>query len=102
MTEMILLYIPCRNEKEALRISEKIVREKLCVCTNIVPKIKSVYEWKGKMIKDSESVMICKVLVKKKAKAIKRIKELHSYDVPFIGEIKLSAVNKDYLKWAER
>ena len=99
MGKMVLLYVPCKNEKEALRISEKIVSEKLCFCTNIIPKIKSVYKWKGKLVKNSESLMICKVLIKKKAKAIKEIKELHSYAVPFIGEIKLNSVNKEYLSW---
>jgi len=45
---MTLVYITCRDEKEAVKISRHLLNKRLIACSNIHP-IRSLYWWKGKI-----------------------------------------------------
>jgi len=47
----ISTYITCGSKKEAEKIAEALVTEKLAACVNYFP-INSVYIWKDKLEKD--------------------------------------------------
>lgn len=94
---MIILYVPCRNSGSAKALAGKLIAERLIACANIIP-IKSIFRWKGKLCRETESVMLAKTSSDKEIKARKRIGELHEYDVPAIISWKAKA-NKQYEKW---
>lgn len=91
------IYFTCRDEKEAERISEALVRERLVACCNIV-KAKSVYFWQGKLCKDKECVVFAKTSENKAKQCEARIKEMHSYELPAIIFMPAKA-SKEYEKW---
>lgn len=97
---MTLVYITCKDEKEAGKISMHLLKKRLIACANIFP-IKSMYWWIGKIAKDNEHVIIAKTNDKNFKKAVIEIKKLHSYSIPCI--LKISAIaNKDYEDWANK
>ena len=96
-----LIYITTANEREAKKIAEVLVREKLAACANIFP-IESIYRWHGKIEKAKELVMIVKTKTKLVEKVIKRLKELHSYQVPCIISLPIEKGYKKYLKWIDK
>ncbi len=98
---MILIYITCKDKKEAKKIGTFLIRKRLAVCCNIFP-IESIYLWKGKIVKDKEVVLIVKTLKENFNKIEKEVKKLHSYRVPCILEIPIKRVNKEYLNWLEK
>jgi periplasmic divalent cation tolerance protein len=61
---MTLIYITCKNKTEAKKIGEHLLKNRLAGCVNIYPVIESVYWWKGKLVKDKESVLIVKAAKK--------------------------------------
>ena len=93
----MLLYITCKDKKEATKISNHLLKRRLIACANIFP-ISSLYWWKGKIVKDKESVLIAKSLNKHFNKIQKEVKKIHSYEVPCITKIN-SKSNKAYEKW---
>ncbi len=97
----IMIYITTKDQKEAKNIGESLVKEKLAACINVIPSIESVYWWKGKIENDKESVLIVKTKKDLVEKAIKRVKELHSYDVPCVDVIPITEGNKEYFEWVE-
>lgn len=97
---MTLVYITCKDRKEAEKISMDLLRKRLIACANIFP-IKSMYWWEGKIVNDSEFAIVAKTSNKNFKKAVKEIKKLHSYEIPCILRVKASA-NKDYEKWANK
>lgn len=97
----VIVYITAKDKEEALRIGEKLVREKLAACANIIPSIESIYWWKGNLEKDNEAVLLLKSVQGKAQRIIERVKELHSYDVPCVDVIPISDGNKDYFKWLD-
>lgn len=76
-----LIYITTANKKEAQKIAKASVKEKLAACVNIFP-IESIYRWKGKIKKEKEIGIFVKTKTKLVNEAIKRVKELHSYEIP--------------------
>lgn len=94
---MIEIQFTCKDEKEAMRISEALVKEKLAACCNIL-KAKSVYSWQGGLRRDKECVVFAKTTGKKTKRCERRIKEMHSYELPCIAFLDAKA-SKEYDKW---
>jgi len=98
---MVLIYITCKNKKEAKKIGLVLIKKRLTACCNIFP-IESIYWWHNKIINDREVVLIVKTLEKNFRKIEKEVKKLHSYTVPCILEIPIKKTNQDYLNWLRR
>ena len=97
---MISIYITCKDEKEAIKISEHLFKKKLIACSNMFP-VRSMYWWKEKITKDNEIVMLAKAPDKNYEKIKKEVKKLHSYDIPCILKFDIEA-NKEYEEWIKK
>jgi periplasmic divalent cation tolerance protein len=82
---------------EGERIAETLVNEGLAACVNIVDGCRSVYRWKGKLVKDGEVLLIAKVSRAAFPDIERRVTDLHSYDVPEIIAVDLANVAPGYL-----
>ena len=97
---MTIVYITCKDNKEAKAISKHLLDKRLIACANIHP-IDSLYRWQGKLQEDKEVVIIAKTQ-EKHFKAIKQsVKKLHSYDIPCILKLNAEA-NEEYTKWIKK
>ena len=94
---MTLIYITCKDEEEAVKISKHLLEKRLIACSNIHP-IRSLYWWEGKIQDEKEVVIIAKTLEKNYGKIKEEVSKLHSYDVPCILKIDAEA-NESYDKW---
>lgn len=94
-----IILVTCSSMEEAEKISKSLVEEKLAACVNIVSTVKSFFWWEGKIDEAEEHLLIIKTSIKKIEKLIKRVKELHSYDVPEIISLPILEGNLEYLKW---
>ncbi|MFH1540586.1 MAG: divalent-cation tolerance protein CutA [Elusimicrobiota bacterium] len=97
-----VIFVTAANKKEAKKIAECVVNERLVACANIVKKIESIYWWQGKIEKSQEVLLIMKTHLRQAKKLIKKIKSLHSYTVPEIIFLPIIDGNRDYLKWIEK
>jgi periplasmic divalent cation tolerance protein len=89
------------SREEADRIAESLVREGLAACVNVVDTCRSFYRWQGELVKDSEFLMLAKTHRSKFPQIEKRVTELHSYSVPEIIAVDLTAVAAGYRKFLE-
>lgn len=97
---MALIYIPCKDSKEARKISLHLLEKRLIACANIVP-IRSMYRWKEKIVRDKEVLIIAKTTDKNYSEIKKEVKKVHSYELPSI--IKISSIsNKEYDAWVKK
>lgn len=97
---MIIVYCPFPNLKSAKAVGEKLVRERIARCINILPS-NSIYEWKGKIERTKEFVLIAKMKNTNYKKAEQRIKQLHPYTLPAIFSFKVLNVLPAYGKWID-
>jgi periplasmic divalent cation tolerance protein len=97
----LTVYITTKNKNEAKRIAKILLKERLIACSNIVPCIESFYWWKGKIVKDSEALLIGKTRNGLEDKILKAVKKHHSYTVPCVNFLPIAKGNPDYFKWLE-
>ncbi|MDI6825606.1 MAG: divalent-cation tolerance protein CutA [Candidatus Aenigmarchaeota archaeon] len=95
---MRLVLTTCPIDKSQ-KLIEEILKSKLAGCVLDVLLSKSKFWWKGKIDEEKETLIIFKTRDELVEKLFKKIKELHPYDVPFIGEIEVKRVNEEYLEW---
>jgi len=98
----IIVLITAKNTKEAARIANKLVAEKLIACANIINGVKSIFWWEGKVDKADEVLLILKSKKSCFAKIVKTVKKLHSYEVPEIIALPIIDGSKDYLDWVRK
>ena len=99
MTDAHLVLTTAGSDEEARKIAHALVERHLAACVNIVPRIKSVYRWQGKVESATEWLLV----VKTQASAFERVREaiteLHSYDLPECVMLEIAEGDKAYLDW---
>jgi len=101
MTKHMTVLMTAPNEEEAAKIANTLVAEKLCACVNIIPRIRSIYRWEGKIWDEQEVMMVAKTESSLAPAIVSRVKALHSYDVPEIICLPIDTGSGDYLNWIE-
>ena len=97
---MTLIYITCKDEEEAVKISKHLLEKKLVACSNMHP-IRSMYWWEGKIQDDNEVVIIAKTIGKNYNKIKGEVSKIHSYDTPCILKIDVEA-NEAFQEWIDK
>ena len=87
------------TEEQAYLIAREIVARRHAACVNIVPGVRSIYRWKGKICKDGELLLIIKTLEGEFEGVEATIKELHSYELPEILAFNVTRGEKSFLGW---
>lgn len=98
-TEYCVVFMTCSSEEEAAKIAGALVVEKLAACVNIIPRIRSIYSWKGKIEDDAETMMIAKTRTANFDALKAAVAALHSYDTPEIIMLPLQGGSEKYLAW---
>ena len=80
-------------------LASKLIEERVAACVNILPGVTSVYHWQGEVHRDNESLLVAKTSAEALPQLMKRIAELHPYDVPEIVALDTSAVHPPYADW---
>ena len=99
MPDATFLYVTAPDAAVAERIAETLVDERLAACVNLLPDMRSIYRWEGKVERAEEIVMVVKTATDRVAAASLRIRELHPYTTPCIVALPIATGNADYLAW---
>ena len=87
------------TEEQAYLIAREIVARRQGACVNIIPGIRSIYRWKGKIRKDGELLLLVKTLEGEFEGVAATIRELHSYELPEILSFTVSHGERGFLDW---
>ncbi len=98
MSEILVL-----STADTLELAQKIalalVEAREAACVNIVPGIRSIYRWEGKVCNEGEFLLMIKSSEERFEALRNRIRMLHSYQVPEIIALPLAFGDSDYLNW---
>jgi periplasmic divalent cation tolerance protein len=97
----IVVLVTASDKKEAGRIAQALVNERLAACVNVVGKIRSLFWWQGKVDKADEVLLVIKSKKSLLPQIIKTVKAAHSYEVPEIIALPIVAGEKKYLRWID-
>ncbi len=101
MSEFNVLIVHCTvpSEKEGLNIAQELVSREQAACVNLVPMVRSVYRFKGKVWKETEQLMLIKTTRPMFEDLKRTIRELHSYELPEILALDVVDGDEAALKW---
>ncbi len=94
-----LILVTAGSEEQALKLARALVEERLAACVNLVAPLRSIYRWRGAIEDDREILMVIKTRKALYARVERRVRELHTYEVPEILSIALDAGHQPYLEW---
>lgn len=95
-----IVYITAGNMDEAKMIGRYLVEKRLAACANIFP-ISSIYRWKDNIEEAEEFVILAKTKSSRVKDIEKKVKEMHSYEVPCVVSFRITEGSADYLKWID-
>ena len=96
-----VVLVTAGSEEEGARIARALVEEGLAACANIVPRVRSIYRWKGEVQDEPESLLILKTTAARVEALSARVGELHSYTVPETIALTLDRGRESYLDWVD-
>lgn len=102
MKTPILVYITCRDVKEAQKIGQKLLERKLCGCVNILPDLYSLFFFppkSRKLQKQKEVLLLVKSFKKLYNSIEKEVKQNHSYEIPCIIALNIEKMEKSFETW---
>ena len=97
-TDIRVVFVSIPRE-EAKKFARKLVEERLGACVNIIPKMESYYWWDGKVLEDSESLLLIKTTAARFDELQQYIVDRHPYDLPEIVALPITEGLEGYLKW---
>lgn len=90
------------SEEEAWRIGRRMVEDKLAACVNILGPCRSIYRWQGEVEEAQEVAAIFKTHSKAAPELVRRITEMHSYEVPAAVIWPIADLPASYQAWLEQ
>jgi len=96
---VVFAYITAPSEAEAARIGRVLVEERLAACVNILPGMRSIYRWQGRVEESTEAVLIAKTRAERFTALSARVRTLHPYELPCITALRVEAGDAGYLDW---
>jgi periplasmic divalent cation tolerance protein len=97
-TKYAVVLTTTASDAETEKIALALLERKLAACVQAV-KINSFYTWKGQIHQDHENLLFIKCKAADYAGIESCIRLNHSYEIPEIVQLPLSAGSQDYLDW---
>ena len=101
-SDVIVVLTTAGSDEQADGIASALVEEGLAACVNIVPGIRSVYNWKGAVERDREVLLVIKTAADRLEDVRRRVRELHSYELPELIALRVADGDPDVLAWIEQ
>jgi periplasmic divalent cation tolerance protein len=100
--EFIQVMTTLDKREDAERLTERLVRERLAACAQVIGPIRSTYHWQGKVEQAEEWLCLLKTSGALYGEVESAIKADHPYTCPEILAVPVAAGNPDYLEWLRR
>jgi periplasmic divalent cation tolerance protein len=102
MSEYSACITTAPSDEVAKKLARSIVEAHLAACVNIIPNVRSIYEWESAIHEDNELILFIKTRHELVSQLIDFVKKNHPYQVPELIELPINNGNMDYLKWIDQ
>ncbi len=101
MTDALVVLVTTPSPERAAEIARALVEERLAACGNVVPGLRSIYRWEGKVQDDAEALLVLKTTRARFEALRDRVLALHPYQVPEVIALPVEAGSVRYLAWIQ-
>lgn len=95
----LVVLVTCPNQEVGETLGRVLVEERLAACVNVIPGLRSIYRWEGKICQDPEVLLVIKTRGTRLAALTRQVKALHPYSVPEVIALPLAGGSSPYLAW---
>lgn len=99
MTDALVVLVTAPDAETAARLARTLVEEKLAACGNVVPAVRSIYRWEGKLCDEQEALLVLKAPAQRFPELRDRILALHPYQLPEVIALRVEEGSEGYLAW---
>lgn len=101
MTDMLVVLTTFATADQAAPVVRTLVEERLIACGNIVPGVRSLYRWEGRVADEAEVLVVMKTRKQDWTALLSRLHELHPYDTPECVAVRIASGAPKYMAWLE-
>lgn len=94
---LVLTTLP--SAEAAAELAKAVVGEKLAACANLLPAVRSIYRWQGRVQDESEVLVLFKTRQEHFERLKARLLELHPYEIPEVLAVPVEQGYQAYLDW---
>ena len=98
-SEVRVVLLTAPSEEVAVRLARTLVEERLLVCANLVPRVRSIYRWQGQIHDETEVLLLGKTTAARLDALKARLPTLHPYDTPELLALEVGDGLEKYLGW---
>src|SRR5512144_2282360 len=99
-TDALVVLVTAPTPERAAEIARALVEERLAACGNVVPGVRSIYRWEGKVEDEAEALLVLKTTQARFEALRERVLALHPYAVPEVLALPVVAGSAPYLAWS--
>ena len=99
MTDVRVVLVACPDADTAAAIARTLVEEGHAACGNLVPGVRSIYRWEGKVHDEPEVLLVLKTTAARFEALRARVVALHPYTLPEVLSLAVDAGHAPYLAW---
>lgn len=98
-TNVLICFCTCPDAETAGRIADALVDARLAACVNLLPGVRSVYRWQGRVETADEVVLLAKTTAEAYPALQARLIELHPHELPELLAVETAFGLPEYLRW---
>lgn len=96
---LLVCFCTCPDATSAARLADALVGERLAACVNIVPGLRSVYRWQGRVERSDEVLLLIKTSQARLPALSARVLDLHPHELPEVVAVEVAGGLSAYLDW---
>jgi periplasmic divalent cation tolerance protein len=97
--EVRVVLMTAPDAEVGARLARALVEERLAACVNVVPGVRSIYRWEGRIHDDAEVLLIAKTRADRCDELAARVRALHPYALPEVLPLASAGGSVEYLAW---
>ncbi len=98
-TDIVFVYVTHPDIQSAEAIGHALVETGVAACVNLLPGMRAIYRWEGRIETGQEAVMIIKTRADLLDRVRQSIRAAHPYDCPCIAAFPVADGDPAYLDW---
>jgi periplasmic divalent cation tolerance protein len=99
LTDALVVLVTTPSAEKAAEIARTVVEERLAACGNVVPGLRSIYRWQGRVHDDAEALLVFKTTRTRFEALRDRILSIHPYEVAEVLALPVEGGSAAYLAW---
>lgn len=102
MGDVIVIMTSVGSEQQAITIAEELIQQELVASVNILPTMRSIYRFKGKVFDDEENLLLIKTSKHLFEEVSACIGQMHTYEIPEIIGVPVECCKDNFRNWIEQ